>query len=707
MYIFEPLKQKLGKYLNRKELKKVEQAYLLSRDAHEGQVRTSGDPYITHPVAVAHILADMRLDHETIMAAILHDVIEDTEYSREQIAEKFGEEVAALVEGVSKLTQIKFSTRAEAQAENFRKMMMAMVKDIRVILIKLADRIHNMRTLGPLKPEKRRRVATETLEIYSPIANRLGIYSIREEFECLGFKALYPNRFRILDTIVDNARGSRKQTIETILKEIKQRLSSARLKVTVEARQKSLYSIYKKMKKKKANFQDIMDIYGFRIITKKVDDCYRVLGQVHNLFKPVPDRFKDYIAIHKANGYQSLHTTLKSPHGLHIEVQIRTQEMNRMAESGVAAHWIYKTGDEINPAEVRAREWMKNLLDYQENAGTSLDFIEHVKIDLFPDEVYVFTPNGNIIELPSGATPVDFAYAIHTDVGNSCIACKIDGRLSALSSELVNGQTVEAVTAPGARPNPAWVSFVKTGKARANIRHYLRTMRQDEAVKLGEQLLNKALGDKTFTDYTKKEQSKLIKSSGYKLLDDLYTDIGLGIISAKVTAYRLQPEHLDTPQEINQKPLLIKGTEGMLIDFATCCSPIPGDPIMGEARPGKGICIHRENCKTIRKIHRNDERYLFVNWEDNVEAEFPVNLKVIVFNGRGVLASLTSLLSEAEGNIIDIHVARDDGFTNTLTFRVGVRSRIHLARIIKRLRRNKAVSRIERYSAEEGESHES
>jgi len=702
VYIFEPLKQKLGTYLSKKEVKKVEQSYLLSRDAHEGQVRSSGDPYITHPVAVAHILADMRLDHETIMAAILHDVIEDTEYTREQIAEKFGEEVAALVEGVSKLTQIKFSTRAEAQAENFRKMMMAMVKDIRVILIKLADRIHNMRTLGPLKPEKRRRVATETLEIYSPIANRLGIYSIREEFECLGFKALYPNRFRILDTIVDNARGSRKQTIDTILKEIKDRLASAKLKVTVEARQKSLYSIYKKMKKKKANFEDIMDIYGFRIVTKKVDDCYRVLGQVHNLFKPVPDRFKDYIAIHKANGYQSLHTTLKSPQGLHIEVQIRTQEMDRMAESGVAAHWIYKTGDEINPAEVRAREWMKNLLDYQENAGTSLDFIEHVKIDLFPDEVYVFTPNGNIIELPSGATPVDFAYAIHTDVGNSCIACKIDGRLAALSTELVNGQTIEAVTAPGARPNPAWVGFVKTGKARANIRHYLRTMRQAEAVSLGEQLLNKALGEKSLDDFSDQEKAKLIKASGYKQLEDLYTDIGLGMISAKVTAIRLQPDELDKSVENNELPLVIKGTEGMLIDFGSCCSPIPGDPIMGEARPGKGICIHRENCNTIRKIHRNDDRYLFVNWEENLQSEFPVNLKVEVFNGRGVLASLTNLLSEAEGNIIDIHVARDDGYTNTLTFRVGVRSRIHLARIIKRLRSSKAVNKIERYSAEEG-----
>ncbi len=697
MYIFQPLKDKLSKYLNRKQLKLIEKAYLLARGAHEGQTRTSGDPYITHPVAVAHILADMRLDSQTIMAAILHDVIEDTACSREQIAEEFGEEVAELVEGVSKLTQIKFSTRAEAQAENFRKMMMAMVKDIRVIIIKLADRLHNMRTLGPLKPEKRRRIATETLEIYAPIANRLGIYTIREEYEQLGFKALYPTRYRILNTIVENARGSRKEIIETILKEIKKRMAGARLKVKVQARQKSLYSIYKKMKKKKANFEDIMDIYGFRIITRNVDSCYRVLGQVHNLFKPVPDRFKDYIAIQKANGYQSLHTTLRSPQGLHIEVQIRTEEMDHMAESGVAAHWLYKTGSEVNPAEVRAREWMKNLLDYQENAGDSLDFIEHVKIDLFPDEVYVFTPQGNIIELPAGATPVDFAYAIHTDVGNSCIACKIDGRLSALSTPLINGQTVEVVTAPGARPNPSWVSFVTTGKARANIRHFLRTMRTEEAVKLGLQLLNQALGEKKIEEFSEAEKAILLADNNYKDLDAVFMDIGLGSVSAKVLARRLDPANMETDdKKRRRRPLSIKGTEGMLIEFAACCTPIPGDPIVGEARPGRGIRIHREPCAIVRGIQRDDERYLPVSWEDNVQGEFPVNLKVVVFNGRGVLAALTQLISQCEGNIIDVHVGRDDGFTNTLTFKVAVQNRIHLARIIKRLRLNKSVSKIER-----------
>ncbi len=699
MYIFQPLKDKLSKYLNRKQLKLVEKAYLLARGAHEGQTRSSGDPYITHPVAVAHILADMRLDAQTIIAAILHDVIEDTACSREQIAEEFGEEVAELVEGVSKLTQIKFSTRAEAQAENFRKMMMAMVKDIRVIIIKLADRLHNMRTLGPLKPEKRRRVATETLEIYAPIANRLGIYTIREEYEQLGFKALYPTRFRILKTIVENARGSRKEIIETILTEIKKRMASAKLKVKVQARQKSLYSIYKKMKKKKANFEDIMDIYGFRVITKNVDSCYRVLGQVHNLFKPVPDRFKDYIAIQKANGYQSLHTTLRSPQGLHIEVQIRTEEMDHMAESGVAAHWLYKTGSEVNPAEVRAREWMKNLLDYQESAGDSLDFIEHVKIDLFPDEVYVFTPQGNIIELPAGATPVDFAYAIHTDVGNSCIACKIDGRLSALSTPLVNGQTVEVVTAPGAMPNPSWVGFVTTGKARANIRHFLRTMRAEEAVKLGIQLLNKALGDKNVEDFSEEEKAVLLADNKYKNLDAVYMDIGLGSVSAKVVAHRLDPANMESGnEERRRRPLSIKGTEGMLIEFADCCTPIPGDPIVGEARPGRGIRIHREPCAVVQGIQPDDERYLPVSWEENVQGEFPVNLRVVVFNGRGVLASLTQLISQCEGNIIDVHVGRDDGFTNTLTFKVAVQNRIHLARIIKRLRLNKSVSKIERYS---------
>ena len=697
MYIFQPLKEKLHAYLSRKQLKLVEKAYVLARASHEGQTRTSGDPYITHPVAVAHILADLRLDVETIIAAILHDVIEDTDTSREQIAEEFSEEVAELVEGVSKLTQIKFSTRAEAQAENFRKMMMAMVKDIRVIIIKLADRLHNMRTLGPLTPQKRRRIATETLEIYAPIADRLGIYTIREDYEKLGFKALYPTRFRILKTIVENALGSRKDIIDSILVDIKKCLQKAKIKVKVEARQKSLYSIYKKMKKKKANFEDIMDIYGFRIITKDVDACYRVLGQVHNLFKPVPDRFKDYIAIQKANGYQSLHTTLRSPQGLHIEVQIRTNEMDHMAESGVAAHWLYKTESDVNPSEVRAREWMQNLLDYQESAGNSLDFIEHVKIDLFPDEVYVFTPKGRIIEMPKGATPVDFAYAIHTDVGNSCIACKIDGRLSALSTELINGQTVEAVTAPGARPNPSWVGFVKTGKARANIRHFLRTMRSEEAEKLGMQLLNKALTDKRVEDFSDEEIKSLLADNKHKNITALYKDIGLGVLSAKVVAHRFDPENMEVDEEVRKRrPLAIEGTKGMLIEFAECCTPIPGDPIVGEAIPGKGIRVHREPCPVIRGIERNDPRYLPVSWEDNLDDEFSVNLKIIVFNGRGVLAALTNLMAESEGNIIDVHVGRDDGFTNTLLFKVGVKNRVHLARIIKRLRLNKSVSKIER-----------
>lgn len=697
MYIFQPLKEKLHAYLSRKQLKLVEKAYVLARASHEGQTRTSGDPYITHPVAVAHILADLKLDVETIIAAILHDVIEDTETTREEIATEFSEEVAELVEGVSKLTQIKFSTRAEAQAENFRKMMMAMVKDIRVIIIKLADRLHNMRTLGPLTPHKRRRIANETLEIYAPIANRLGIFTIREEYEQLGFKALYPTRFRILKTIVENARGSRKEIIESILVDIKKKLSKAKIKVKVEARQKSLYSIYKKMKKKKANFEDIMDIYGFRIITRDIDACYRVLGQVHNLFKPVPNRFKDYIAIQKANGYQSLHTTLRSPEGLHIEVQIRTSEMDHMAESGVAAHWLYKTESDVNPSEVRAREWMKNLLDYQESAGDSLDFIEHVKIDLFPDEVYVFTPRGSIIELPKGATPVDFAYAIHTDVGNSCIACKIDGRLSALSTELINGQTVEAVTAPGARPNPSWVGFVKTGKARANIRHYLRTMRSEEAEKLGKQLLKKALNNKQIEDFTEEEMKALLADNKYKDLTSLYMDIGLGVVSSKVVAHRLDPENMDVDEDVRRRrPLAIQGTEGMLIEFADCCTPIPGDPIVGEAIPGKGIRIHREPCAVLQGIERSDPRYVPVSWEENVEGEFPVNLRVIVFNGRGVLAALTNLIADSEGNIIDVHVGRDDGFTNTLTFKIAVKNRIHLARIIKRLRLNKSVSKIER-----------
>jgi RelA/SpoT family (p)ppGpp synthetase len=693
VYIFEPLKEKLGTYLPPEQIEAVEKAYLLARSAHEGQTRSSGDPYITHPVAVAQILADLRLDHQTIMAAILHDVIEDTAISKAQLAESFGDTVADLVEGVSKLTQIKASTKAEAQAENFRKMMMAMVRDIRVILIKLADRLHNMRTLGPLRPDKRRRIARETLEIYAPIANRLGIYSIREEYERLGFQALHPMRYRILESVVRKARGNRKEIVENIQMKITQRLREAGIPGEVQARQKSLYSIYKKMKRKKANFDDIMDVYGFRVITESVDACYRVLGQIHNLFTPVPDRFKDYIAIPKANGYQSLHTTLKSPEGLHIEVQIRTEEMHHMAESGVAAHWLYKTGDQATPTEVKAREWMQKLLEYQDRADSSLDFIEHVKIDLFPDEVYVFTPNGNIIELPSGATPVDFAYAIHTDVGNSCIACKIDGRLAALSSQLTNGQTVEIVTAPGARPNPAWLGFVKTGKARANIRHFLRSMRHDEAVQLGGRLLSKALGGRELEDLTDEERSQLLRQSKYKTMESLLMDIGLGLVPPQVVAQKLETEDSGSQE---QKPLAIKGTEGLLIEYADCCLPIPGDPVVGETMPGKGIRVHRENCSRTEALRESANRLLPVSWEETVEGEFASRLRVVVFNGRGVLAGLTHLISVEEGNIIDVHVSRDDGQTNTLIFQLGVRDRVHLARIIKRLRRHKSVCRIER-----------
>ena len=489
MYLFKGLKDQLTEYLDDEQIAQVEQAYIFARDAHEGQMRSSGDPYITHPVAVARILTEIKLDHQTIMAALMHDVIEDTGVSRTQVADAFGESVAELVEGVSKLTKIKFSTRAEAQAENFRKMMMAMVRDIRVILIKLADRLHNMRTLGSLRPDKRRRIANETLEIYSPIANRLGIYSIREEMQVLGFAALHPMRFKILKAAVKRARGNRKEIINTIESAITKQLEESRIQGEVVGREKNLFSIYRKMKDKHMTFSEVMDVYAFRIITDTTDSCYRILGQMHLLYKPVHGRFKDYIAIPKANGYQCLHTTLKGPHGLHVEVQIRTQEMHQMAEIGVAAHWLYKSKNTSNPAELRAREWMRNLIEFQENAADSIDFIENVKIDLFPDEVYVFTPNGQIISLPNGATAVDFAYSIHTDVGNSCVATKIDRQLAPLSTPLINGQTVEIITAPGARPNPAWLSFVITGKARANIRHFLKNLRMDEAEKLARRLL--------------------------------------------------------------------------------------------------------------------------------------------------------------------------------------------------------------------------
>ncbi|HKJ75926.1 MAG TPA: RelA/SpoT family protein, partial [Gammaproteobacteria bacterium] len=532
----------LEQYMAPEQVAEVYRAYLFGAEAHEGQHRRSGEPFIYHPLTVARILAEMRMDHQSITAAILHDVIEDTPTAKEQVAENFGEEVAELVDGVSKLTHIEFENRREAQAENFRKMMLAMTRDLRVILVKLADRLHNMRTLGAMPAEKRRRIARETLEIYAPIAARLGMNAVRLELEDLGFAAYYPMRYRVLLEAVHRARGNRKEVVQKIGSAIEERLRQEELDCEVIGREKHLYSLYIKMRNKHLSFNEVMDVYAFRIIVDRVDTCYRVLGAVHNLYKPVPGKFKDYIAIPKANGYQSLHTVLFGPYGVPVEVQIRTRDMERVAEAGIAAHWLYKTGDgQANNAQARAREWLRNLLEMQMQAGNSVEFLEHVKIDLFPDEVYVFTPSGEILELPRGATSIDFAYSVHTDVGNHCVAARIDRRLQPLNTQLVNGQTVEVITAHTARPNPAWLNFVVTGKARANIRHFLKNQRRDEAVALGRRLLDKALTglDSSLDDLPPSRIKAVLDESGLVRLEDLLEEVGLGDRSAPLAARAL------------------------------------------------------------------------------------------------------------------------------------------------------------------------
>lgn len=699
---FKALDEELQCYLDMEQIEKCYQAFLLAEKAHKGQMRRSGEPYITHPVSAAVILAEMRMDCQSIMATLLHDVIEDTSYSKEDLQNAFGSDVAELVDGVSKLTQIKFGTREEAQAENFRKMVLAMVRDIRVIIVKLADRLHNMQTLGVMPAEKKRRIAIETLEIYSPIANRLGMHTVYIGLEDLGFQALYPMRYRAIDSAVKKARGNRQEIMSKVEDDIKEAFK--KFNVPVEAlfgRQKHLYSIYKKMRNKSASFAEIMDVFGFRIITEDIDSCYRVLGALHRTYKPVPERFKDYIGIPKANGYQSLHTTLFGPFGVPIEVQIRSQDMDRVAENGIAAHWIYKqSGFDAADSQLRAREWVEGLLEMQQSTGSSLEFIENVKIDLFPDEVYVFTPKGHIMELPKGATSVDFAYMVHSDIGNSCVAAKINRRLSPLSTPLVNGQTVEIITAPGARPNPAWLNFVVTGKARSNIRHFLKSQQRSESILLGERLLEKALSELSADIKQLPEESiaALLKELHFNAVDDLYFAIGIGNQVALVIAKRLVFQQDDTTlnESTNRQPLTIKGTEGMVLSFAECCHPIPGDPIVGCLQRGVGIQVHAEDCPNVAKFRSKSEKFLSLRWDEKVSGEFSVDISVVVANQRGVLAMIAGAISDAEANIGNISVDPKDGRHNVVTFSISVRDRVHLARVMRRIRANKVVLRLYR-----------
>ena len=714
----------LATYLEPTQVEDVRRACDFAATAHAGQQRASGEPYVEHPIAVARILAEMRMDHESIMAAILHDVIEDTPTAKDQLATQFGAEVAELVDGVSKLTQIRFSSKAEAQAENFRKMMLAMVRDIRVILVKLADRLHNMRTVNALPPAKRRRIARETLEIYVPIAHRLGMNAIRLELEDMGFAGLYPQRHRVLAEAVKKARGNRKEIVAKIQVMMEQRLAAEGLPTRVVGREKHLYSIYLKMRQKALPFSEVFDVYAFRIIVDKVDSCYRVLGAVHNLYKPVPGRFKDYIAIPKSNGYQSLHTVLFGPYGVPIEVQIRTEEMDKVAEAGIAAHWLYKAGDNSGASvQVRAREWLRGLLEMQKNAGNSMEFLENVKIDLFPDEVYVFTPRGEIMKLPRGSTAVDFAYAVHTDVGNTCVAAKIDRRLAPLRTPLGNGQTVEIITAPGARPNPAWLNFVVTGKARANVRHYLKNLKREEAIQLGRRLLDRALAANSLSveQVSAAHLEATVKELKFTSVDDLLENIGLGNRIAALVARHLVTDKEGTVPEDDtksgafkkaltryvpawlrggtrnhQRPLVIKGTEGMVVTFAKCCRPIPGDAIVGFVTAGRGIVIHTENCKNLAEFRNRPEKWIDVAWEGEVKGEFPVEIRLEVANQRGALATVAAAIAEMDANIDNVSMEERDGRYSTLTLLIEVQDRVHLARIIRRVRSIDLVARITR-----------
>lgn len=708
------LSKLIGTYLQADQVEKVQRAYQFSAKAHEGQKRKSGEPYIHHPLEVAYILGEMHMDHQTLMAAILHDVIEDTPTAKTVITRRFGKGVAELVDGVSKLDKIEFESFAEAQAHNFRKMLMAMSNDIRVILVKLADRLHNMRTLEALKPAKRRRIAKETLEVYAPIALRLGVNTIRLELEERGFSTLYPLRYRILNEQINKARGHRKEIITKIRTALKRRMRQEKVPGQILGREKHLYGIYQKMREQHLSFNDVYDVYAFRLIVDDIDTCYRTIGTVHNLYKPVPGKFKDYIAIPKANGYQSLHTVLFGPYGVPIEIQIRTKEMDDVAEAGIAAHWLYKAEgksknsirreNDRSGAHRRAREWLRNIVELNKSAGNPEEFFENVKIDLFPDDVYVFTPKGKIMELPSGATAVDFAYAIHTDIGNRCVGTRINRKLFPLGTQLANGQTIEIITAKSGRPDPAWLNFVVTAKARAQIRHFLKNLQNDEAIALGKRLLNRELEPFAYTyqDINEKDMQYLFSENKIESEDELFREIGLGnkfapLIARQLIAFEKLTKQDDTTVQVSQAtPLTIKGTEGMVVSFPKCCYPIPGDPIHGFITSGRGIVVHRQSCKNIAEYQNHQEKWIHVEWETDIKRNFNVKISMHASNQRGVLATVSSIISEAEANIVNVEMKDRDDRYSLMRFIIEVQSRVHLANVLRRIRVLKSISQLSR-----------
>jgi GTP diphosphokinase / guanosine-3',5'-bis(diphosphate) 3'-diphosphatase len=694
----EELTAVLG-YLKPADVAQIENAYEVARAAHSGQFRQSGEPYITHPLAVAKILAEWHLDAQALMAALLHDVVEDTLTTKSEIAKRFGKPVADLVDGVSKIDRIEFATLQHAQAENFRKMLLAMARDVRVILIKLADRLHNMRTLEAVPTEKQERIARETLDIYAPIANRLGLIAIYYELEDLGFHYLHPHRFRVLEKALKRARGNRRDAVGKIQDAIQSRLKDFKVEAQVSGREKHISSIYKKMQEKNISFSEVFDIYGFRIIVPDVPSCYLALGALHTFYKPIPGKFKDYIAIAKANGYQSLHTTLFGPFGMPIEIQVRTIDMHKVAEAGVASHWIYKSPDSTTrDVQLKTHQWLQSLLEIQSESGDALEFLEHIKVDLFPDEVYVFSPKGKIFALPKGATTIDFAYSVHTDVGNHCVAAKVDGEPVPLGTVLRNGNRVEILTDPQARPNPVWLSYVATGKARSHIRHYLKTMQLQESAEVGELLLVQALrslkanpdeiGDAHWTQF--------YKGDAAKTREEVLADIGLGKRLAVVVAKKLVA--FDPGEEAHGlDSITIRGTEGLAVQFASCCHPIPGDPIIAQIRKGQGLLVHTHDCPAIHPFHFDPERWVDVQWDSHPERLFDVNARLTAQNTRGVLARLAAEVSEADANIdhIETEQRASQAYT-TLVFTIQVRNRMHLAHVFRRLRRIPEVVRIQR-----------
>jgi RelA/SpoT family (p)ppGpp synthetase len=682
------LNRRIEKYLPAEQVAQVMQAYEFAAKAHSGQQRYSGEPYISHPVAVATILAELKLDAQTLMAALLHDVIEDTGVPKADIAAMFSEEVAELVDGVSKLDKVEFRSRAEAQAESFRKMLFAMVGDMRVILVKLADRTHNMRTLWIMPPDKRRRIARETLEIYAPIANRLGMNAIRLELEDLGFRCMYPHRYRVLERALKKAQGNQKQVLQKIGKRFEESLGEAGIEGRVAGREKHIYSIYRKMREKKRALSEIVDVYGIRITVESADDCYRTLGVVHKCYKPMPGRFKDYIAIPRVNGYQSLHTTLFGPGGLPCEVQIRTEDMDRIAETGIAAHWLYKSGSAaVGQPQVRAREWLSSLMEMEEG-GSSEEFLESVKIDLFPDKVYVFTPKGDIVRLPRGATCVDFAYAVHTGVGNRCVAARIDRRPVPLRTMLKNGQTVQIITARGASPNPAWVNFVVTAKARTAIRSFLKNLQHHEAAELGRRLLDNALREFKLTvrKVPAERMQATLELLGCNNVQELYEQIGLGERMASLVARRLLPDDSGEVVAGQAAPLAIAGTEGMVVTYGRCCHPIPGDTIFGYLSAGRGIVIHREDCGNLAEFRKQPDKWIAVEWESRLNRTFPVEIRAEVQNRLGVLAAVAANISSTQTNIEHVQVVERDGESSSLTFLLQVDGREQLERVLRSIR---------------------